>query len=128
MGEAAVDVLEFDEGVRLDPQPLAVMQNDMGAQAAEAVLRRAMRELALRLECIERREGIETMADLAQAARDVRAIAQEVGMTSLAGVALDVAETASRCDVPAAAATAARLARVGDHSLLAAWEHADTAC
>lgn len=126
MANAAVDILEFDEGVRLDPRPLAVMQDDMGARAAGAVLRRAMRELALRLERIERRDGIETMADLAQAARGVRAIAAEVGMTSLADVALDVAETAGRCDVPAAAATAARLARVGDHSLLAAWEHADS--
>lgn len=123
MADAAV-LLEFDECVRLDPRPIEALAQDMGADAAEVVLRRAMRELALRLARIEMREGIETMADLAQAARGIKGIASEVGMTALAQVAADVAATAGRCDVPAAAATAARLARIGDHSLMAAWEHA----
>ena len=125
MANAAVNVLEFEESVRLDPRPLEALQDDMGADAADAVLRRAMRELALRLARIEMREGIETMADLAQAARGIVGIASEVGMTTLAAVAADCAATAGRCDVPAAAATAARLARIGDHSLMAAWEHAE---
>ena len=126
MATTAVNVLEFDESVRLDPRPLEALHGDMGAEAAEAVLRRAMRELALRLARIEMREGIETMADLAQAARGIVGIAAEIGMTSLADVAADVAAAAGRCDVPAAAATAARLARIGDHSLMAAWDGAAT--
>jgi hypothetical protein len=121
MTMAAVKVLEFDEGVRLDSRPLEALHSDMGAEAAEAVLRRAMRELALRLARIEMREGIETMADLAQSARGIVGIAAEIGLTTLAEVAADVAAAAARCDVPAAAATAARLARVGDHSLMVAW-------
>ena len=125
MANAAVNVLEFEERVALDPRPIEALNEDMGAHAAEAVLKRAMRELAARLSRIELREGIETMADLAQAARGIVGIASEVGMTTLASVASDVAETASRCDVPAAAATAARLARIGDHSLMAAWGHAE---
>ena len=125
MGETAVNVLEFDERVQLDPRPLEALHQDMGSDAAEAVLRRAMRELALRLARIEMRDGIQTMADLAQAARGIVGIASEIGMTSLAEVASDVAAAAGRCDVPAAAATAARLARIGDHSLMAAWEHAE---
>ncbi len=125
MANAAVNVLEFEERVALDPRPIEALNDDMGADAAEAVLKRAMRELAARLSRIEMREGIETMADLAQAARGIVGIASEVGMTTLAAVASDVAETAARCDVPAAAATAARLARIGDHSLMAAWGHAE---
>lgn len=127
MAHQAVKVLEFEERVRLDPRPLEALSADMGAAAAEAVLRRAMRELALRLARIEMREGIETMADLAGAARGIVGIASEIGMSSLAAVASDVAAAAGRCDVPAAAATAARLARIGDHSLMAAWERAEGA-
>ena len=119
-------ILEFEESVRLDPRPLAALQGDIGPRAAEAVLRRAMRELALRLAKIEAREGIETMADLAQAARGIVGIASEVGMTTLARVASDVVDCAARCDTPAAAATAARLGRIGDESLTAAWAHADS--
>ena len=124
MANVAMNVLEFEERVALDPRPLEALHEDMGADAAEAVLERAMRELTVRLARIEMREGIETMADLAQAARGIAVIASEIGMTSLAAVAGDVVETAGRCDVPAAAATAARLARIGDHSLMAAWEAA----
>ena len=124
MANVAMNVLEFEERVALDPRPIEALQEDMGADAAEAVLERAMRELTTRLVRIEMREGIETMADLARAARAIARIASEVGMTTLSAVASDVVETAGRCDVPAAAATAARLARIGDHSLMAAWEHA----
>ena len=126
MANVAMNVLAFEESVRLDPRPLEALHEDIGADAAEAVLRRAMRELAVRLARIEAREGIETMADLARAARGIVGIASEMGMTTLARVASDVVDCAGRCDAPAAAATAARLGRIGDGSLTAAWVQADT--
>ena len=49
-------------------------------------------------------------------------LAWQIGLLSLAGVAMDLGSTAERGDVPALAAIRARLLRVGNRSLTAIWD------
>ena len=58
-------------------------------------------------------------------ARSLGRVAGQVGMVTLARVACDVAECAGRGDTVAAAATWARLERISDRSLVAAWDMQD---
>lgn len=111
-----------EEGVRLDAARLAAMVVAMGENAAERTMCRAMEDMALILAEMERhyREG-ET-AVICRCARRLSRLAGEVGMSTLARVASDVALCAGRGDMVAFAATRDRLQRIADRSLTAVWE------
>ncbi len=120
-----VAVLRHEEVVRLDPGRVMALCAELGEREAEALVERAMQEMALRLGAMERdwrRGDIDT---LARNARAVARLAHRVGMATLARVAGDVAACAAAADMTACAATWARLARIGDRSLAAVWNLQD---
>lgn len=117
--------LAIKESVRLDPDRLEQLYRQMGPGAAEDVICRAVEELAIRLTRCERdwRDG--DMTALRKNARSLIAIAEQIGMTAMAGVAGDVTRTIDAGDGPAIGATLFRLIRVGERSLTAVWDIQD---
>lgn len=113
------------EQVRLDPDRLEGLYQQLGERTAEDIVCRAIEELAVRLTQCERMWRDEKMAPLAKNARSIIAIADQVGMTALARVASDVSDTAKAGDVVATGATLFRLVRIGERSLTAVWDSQD---
>lgn len=113
------------ETVRLDPERLQVLYQRMGEAGADDVICRAIEELAVRLNCCKRFYREERWDDLRKCARSLIAIAEQVGMMTLAKVANDVTDSIDRCDMVAIAATLRRLTRIGERSLTAVWDLQD---
>ena len=113
-------LVEFkDEQVRVDPDRLGALYYNLGEAGAENAVCRAMETLALRLGELPRLRDSGDLEALGRAARRMVGIAEEIGMTTLARVAGDVENACSYGDATAAAATSARLSRIGDRSLTA---------
>jgi hypothetical protein len=111
-----------EEPIRLERERLAALYASLGRPQAEEIICRAMEELATRLALLERAHAAADYPALARGARGVVAIAGQVGMSTLARVAGDVALCAERRDPPALGATLARLMRISDRSLTAIWD------
>ncbi len=94
----------------------------LGAPGAEAVVARAMEELAARLARVERLFSGGDHHELHRAARSMVGIAEQIGMDMFARVAGDVAALTLTHDAAALAATMARLKRIGEGSLMAVWD------
>jgi hypothetical protein len=120
-----IAILYPSESVRLDPDKLLALHEELGEAGAGAVIARAMDELAQRLAELRPLWREARMTDLAKRARSLIGIADQVGMTLLSRVAGDVARCAAIGDAPALGATLARLDRIGDRSLTAVWDMAD---
>lgn len=118
------DICAFfpDEIVRLEPDRLVELCLQMGERGAEDVVCRAIEELALRLGKCERLWRAQDRAGLCKCARSLIAIADQIGMTTLARVAQDVTDCADSQDPAALGATLSRLMRIGDRSLSTVWE------
>ncbi|MBM7067149.1 hypothetical protein [Actibacterium sp. 188UL27-1] len=117
--------LPLDETVRLDPDKLGTLYYQLGEAGAETVVCRAMEELAIRLHDLPRLLAEGDIDRLGKVARSLVGIAEQIGMMTLARVALDVSRCAGRGDDPALGATLARLQRIGDRSLTAIWDMQD---
>lgn len=115
----------YDERVRLDPDKLTALYVQLGAAGAENVVCRAMEELAIRMADLPGLLRSGDYVKLGKTARSLVGIADQIGMGSLARVARDVSDCAHREDLPALAATLARLGRIGDRSLAAIWDMRD---
>lgn len=118
-------VLTHDESVELSSDQLGALYAQLGEESADAVVCRALEELANRLSLIERSFYQSDFPGLSKAARGLVGIAEQVGMQRLADVAKDVHALAEHSDGPALAAALARLVRLGDRSLTAIWEVQD---
>ncbi len=120
-----VITLEQKESVRLDPERLNGLCRQLGDSNALDVLCRTVEELAVRLSNCERHWRQRDWTGLRKCARSLIAISEQVGMTALARVAGDVAQTVDTGDAVATGATLARLIRVGERSLTAIWDQQD---
>ncbi len=116
---ADMAVLRHEEGVRLDPDRLMALYEDLGEAGAENVVSRAMEELSHRMAEMQRQYQRLEIEAFCRNARSLGRVAVQVGMTSLARVAQDVADCAATGDAVALAATWARLSRLSDQSLVA---------
>ncbi len=114
-----------NETVRLDPGKLSELYAQLGEAGAEDVVCRAIEELAVRLSHCERLWRQSDLVNLRKSARSLIAIAEQIGMSAMAGIARDVTEAVDVDDHPAIAATLFRLLRVGERSLTAVWEQQD---
>lgn len=117
-----VRVLSQDETVRLDPDRLQTLYDQLGEAGAEDVVCRAMEELAVRLSMTERlfRQG--RLDEMRKAARSLTGIADQIGMNSLSRVAQDVTNCIDTRDAVALSATLSRLLRIGERSLTEIWD------
>ncbi|MBK0325690.1 hypothetical protein I5535_00140 [Rhodobacteraceae bacterium F11138] len=113
------------ETVRLDQDRLAALYQQLGHSGAEDVVCRAIEELAVRLSHCERLWREKDTASLRKSARSLIAIADQIGMRTLAQVANDVTNAADADDTTALAATLFRLIRIGERSLTAVWDLQD---
>lgn len=122
---ADMAALRHEEGVRLDPDRLMALYEDLGEAGAENVVTRAMEELAFRMSNMQEEFRTNDMETFARNARSLARVAGQVGMITLARVSRDVADCAAKGDAVAVAATWARLGRISDRSLVAAWDMQD---
>lgn len=114
-----------NETVRLDPGKLSELYAQLGEVGAEDVICRAIEELAVRLSHCERLWRQNDMPNLRKSARSLIAIADQIGMSAMAGIARDVTCVIDDEDHAATAATLFRLLRVGERSLTAVWDQQD---
>ncbi|MDC0660057.1 hypothetical protein N6L27_18800 [Leisingera sp. SS27] len=113
------------ETVRLDPDKLSELYEQLGEAGAEDVVCRAIEEMAVRLTHCERLWRQNDMMNLRKSARSLIAMAEQIGMTALARIASDVTVAIDAEDAPAVAAILFRLMRVGERSLTAVWDQQD---
>lgn len=120
-------VLQFQpvEPVNVDQERLGGLYADLGPDAAENIVCRAMEELALRLSHCDRLYRRSDWNDLRKSARSLIAIAEQIGMHKLARVAGDVTNCIDAQDDVALASTLGRLMRTGEASLTAIWDLQD---
>ncbi|SNR33147.1 hypothetical protein [Puniceibacterium sediminis] len=120
-----VMVLAPKESARLDPDRLDALYSQLGPNAAEEVVCRAMEELAVRLGHIDQLFRKGSWEDMRKNTRALMAIAEQIGMMGLARVGGHVIDCIDDADGIALAATLSRLARLGEGSLTAIWDLQD---
>lgn len=121
---AQILTLTVSEAVRVDTQRIAGITAELGETAAQHVIGMALEQLAVILTAIETALATNDLAKAVADAERMSRLAWQIGLLSLAGVAMDLGSTAERGDMPAVAAIRARLARVGNRSLTAIWDRA----
>jgi hypothetical protein len=114
---AELCVLRLQDRVRQDAGPVAAMYRDMGAQAADQIVTRALGELALTMSGLVAQVRGHDLSDVARQVRRLQRMSEQLGLVSLAGVAGDVRVVLERGDVTAFSAVWARLLRVAEQSL-----------
>ncbi len=117
-----VAALAVAEPVSVDERRLQDIVNELGEVAAEGLIQLALEQMALAVHALQAdaRSG-NNFATVEQAQRLSR-LAWQVGLVTLAAVAVDIADCARRGDVVALEATLARMVRVADRSLTDIWE------
>lgn len=118
-------ILRHEEGIRLDPDPLTTLYAELGERGAEQVLGRAMEELSARMTDMFRQADDGRDVALVGSARLLAKMAAQVGMATLARVAIDVVSATEAADRAAQAAILTRLARIGERSQFAIWDLRD---
>ncbi|MEE2860708.1 MAG: hypothetical protein ACU0DH_13445 [Paracoccus sp. (in: a-proteobacteria)] len=119
---AQISALAVPEAVRVDSRRVAEIIAELGETAAQHVVGLALEQLAAALTAVD---AALQAGDLAQAVADAERISRlawQIGLLSLAGVAMDLGSAAERGDQAALAAIRARLMRVGNRSLTAIWD------
>ena len=119
---ADLTVLAMQEPVRVDARRLGEIVDELGETAAHNIICVALEQLAQALADTRQAAMDGDMAGLLSKAGLLSRLAWQVGLTSLAGVAVDVARCAERRDATALSATLARLMRIGNRSLTEIWD------
>lgn len=123
---AKLTLLTMTDKVHIDSRRLGEIVDELGETAAHDVLTLALEQLARGLQDLRAAAARGDGAELAMRAEMLARLAWQLGMTSLAGVAVDVAVCAERRDEIGLAATLGRLMRIGNRSLTQIWdEHPD---
>lgn len=112
-----ITALRPKERVCQDAEPIAAMYREMGTQAAELVVNRALGELTLTMAGLAAQVRAHDLTDIARQLRRLQRMSEHLGMTSLGHVASDVRRCIEAGDVTAFAAVWARLIRVAERSL-----------
>ncbi|MCB2136942.1 MAG: hypothetical protein KDE08_13510 [Rhodobacteraceae bacterium] len=118
-------VLEHSERVRINPDRLAALCAELGEAGAELVVLRSIEDISARLLDVQRLAQVSNTAAIIATASCLAEIADDIGMSSLARVAGDVARSGRAGDGTALSATIARLLRIGDRSLMTVWDLQD---
>lgn len=116
-----VAALAVAEPVNFDKTRLQGIVNELGQVAAERLIQLALEQMAEAIEALRAETG-GPEAVAAQAERLSR-MAWQVGLVTLTGVAVDIADCARAKDPVALEATLARMDRVAKCSLTEIWEN-----
>ena len=117
-----IAVLVPDEAVRIDVQRLEQIVGQLGEEAGARVIGTALEQLAVALRRTAEAARDENLAAIVTDADHLSRLAWQIGLVTLAGVAVDVGACAERGDRMALAATVARLERTGNRSLTRIWD------
>jgi len=120
-----MNVLFTDEAVFLDQARIAELEKLLGGKDAEAVMTKAMDEIALRLSKSEAQYRKNSWKDLRKTAKSIGAIGEQIGMRSLDRASKNTVDALDGGNYAAISATFARLLRVGDRSLSEFWDLQD---
>jgi len=113
------------EHVQLDRNRLTEIIARLGSRGADELISRVMEELATQLAKAHNALGRGSFQDAQSAALIISEVADHIGMPLLSDVARHMAQLVNTDDGAALAATAARLSRIGEASLLKVWELQD---
>lgn len=114
--------LNPDESVRLEARVLGELYLELGEAGAQNVVARAMEDLAQRLTDAEQMYRDGDFLALRKTVRAMVAVAEQIGMWSLARRSQDVVACIDAGDPVALAAVLGRLMRIGERSLNAVWD------
>lgn len=121
---AEITTLGVAETIRVDGRRLGDIVNEMGVTAARDLITRALEQLALTLRAVDLAIASGDLSAGADHADRLARLAWQIGLLSLAGVAMDLGGCAERRDLASLAAVRARLMRVGNRSLTEIWDQA----
>lgn len=113
-----------DEAVAMDAGRIRNIIQELGETAAENVLCLALEQLASTVHALEHAPDRSTLVLLAD---QIARLAWQIGLVSLAGVAVDVGYCCDRSDDVAVRATTARLIRIAHQSMTTIWDQTDGA-
>ncbi|WP_299908160.1 hypothetical protein [uncultured Paracoccus sp.] len=119
---ARVTALAVDEAIRVDARRVGDIVNELGESAAQNVIVMALEQLAVLLLQVEAALAVGDLAEAIAMSERLSRLAWQIGLPSLAGVAIDVATCAERRDMSSLASVRARLTRVGNRSLTEIWD------
>lgn len=119
--------LAVEESVSIDMHRLEEIVRELGENTAAQVINAALEQLALALTSTVTAADRADLAIVVTHADRLSRLAWQVGLVTLAGVAIDVGSCAERRDMGALAATVARLRRIGNQSLTQIWDHPEPA-
>ena len=114
--------LDITEDVRFDGRRMGEIVDELGESTAESVICAALEQLANGLSATRNAAVAGDRAGTVAQAEAVARLAWQLGLVSLAGVAVDVGRCADHRDQSALSATLARLMRVGRRSLTEIWD------
>lgn len=117
-----VAALAMAEPVSVDERRLQDIVNELGEVAAEGLIQLALEQMALAVQALQTDARLGNRFAIAAQAERLSRLAWQVGLVTLAGVAVDIADCANRGDTVALQATVARMARVADRSLTDIWD------
>lgn len=117
--------LNHRESARLDRAQLERLYVQLGPVRADKEVNQTLEELAIELANVQKAQRQDRNEDLRHAVRQLIAIANKIGMTSLGRVARDVLDLSQGTDFAGFHATTARLGRIGERSLIAVWDIQD---
>jgi hypothetical protein len=110
------------ERAEIDGRRVQVLIRDMGQPSAERLFGRALDEIEDRLRAADRSSAGGDFRTAAKALRQIVPIAEAVGLTGIARVAIASARTAEAGDGTALAATLCRIGRLADAAVRAIGE------
>lgn len=117
-----VVVLRCRDAFQIDPMPLRALFASQPDQLAEATVRRALEDIASRLDRLQLARVTETYDQIGAPARRIAGIAGGLGLVDVQMVAHAVADAAASGSVVALSATLARLERCFDQAVSAVWQ------
>lgn len=120
MGQLAQ--LRYEESAGINLGRLEELIEEYGELAAERHVGRILECIAVRLNKCERAWVSQDCRGLRNSALELASYAAEIGLNKLERVACDVQTAIDSADPAAQGATIARLVRVGEASLLCAWD------
>lgn len=123
---AKIASLAVEETVSIDLHRVEQIVTELGEDAAAQVIGAALEQLALCLTHTVTAADRGELAGVVSHADRLSRLAWQVGLVTLAGVAVDVGSCAERRDAGALAATTARLRRIGNQSLTRIWDRPDS--
>ncbi len=118
---ASIAVLRCRETFAMDPAPLLTLFAEMPEVEAEAMICRALEDIALRLDRLQDSRASGAFDAVSTPARRIAAIASQIGLTSIATAADHVGSAAALQSGVALGATLARLERAFDAAVSQVW-------